>query len=101
MDLGRERRDAFLTSGIARHVLEPGAGDRPPGPLARLTAREQRILDLLASGLPTATIATRLGVVTKTVSNNLSTIFTKLGVTNRTEAALIARRAGLGGSSSR
>jgi DNA-binding NarL/FixJ family response regulator len=38
----------------------------------------------------------RLGVATKTVSNTLSTIFAKLGVTNRTQAALLARRVGLG-----
>jgi hypothetical protein len=59
------------------------------------------VLDLLAAGLSTTAIATRLGIAPKTVSNNLSTIFTKLGATNRTEAALQATRAGLGAPSSR
>jgi two-component system nitrate/nitrite response regulator NarL len=54
------------------------------------------VLELLAAGLPTVAIARRLGVATKTVSNTLSTIFAKLGVTNRTQAALLARRVGLG-----
>lgn len=87
--------DAFLSSGVARQLLE-GDGPRAPDALAHLTARERRILDLLAKGLPTTTIAARLGIASKTVSNNLSTIFAKLGVTNRTEAALLTRRAELG-----
>jgi DNA-binding NarL/FixJ family response regulator len=88
--------DTVLASGIARHVLEPRSTIGPADPLAALTPREARILDLLAEGLPTTAIARKLGVATKTVSNTLSTIFTKLGVTNRTEAALVARNAGLG-----
>ncbi|GLZ47954.1 DNA-binding response regulator [Actinomycetospora sp. NBRC 106375] len=77
-----------------------GAGVTP-GPFgadafAELTARERQILDMLATGVPTATIAARLGVAAKTVTNNLSTIFAKLGVTGRTEAALLARDHGLG-----
>jgi DNA-binding NarL/FixJ family response regulator len=90
--------DAFLTAGIAGHILNPGSpvAERDHADLAGLTAREQRILDLLASGLSTTAIATRLGIASKTVSNNLSTIFSKLGVTNRTEAALHAKQAGLG-----
>lgn len=90
--------DAFLTSGVAQHVrsTDAGAGARVPDALTHLTPRELRILDLLASSLSTTTIATRLDIATKTVSNNLSTIFVKLGVTNRTEAALLARRLGLG-----
>jgi DNA-binding NarL/FixJ family response regulator len=90
--------DAFLGAGVARHVLDAGSTSIPPGALDVLTPRERQMLDLLAAGLPTVAIARRLGVATKTVSNTLSTIFAKLGVTNRTQAALLARRAGLGGS---
>ena len=57
--------DTVLASGIARHVLGPAG-------------RGRRVEDVAA----------------KTVSNTLSTIFAKLGVTNRTEAALLARDAG-------
>lgn len=88
--------DAFLTSGVARHVLGGVPTLATPGALTTLTPREQRVLDLLAAGHPTTVIARKLGVATKTVSNTLSTIFAKLGVTNRTEAALLARNAGLG-----
>lgn len=89
--------DAIMSSSVARHVMDAGGDSRPSEPFPQLTARERQILDLLATGLSTTGIATRLGVAAKTVTNNLSTIFAKLGVGSRTEAALLARRAGLGG----
>jgi DNA-binding NarL/FixJ family response regulator len=82
--------DAFLAAGVARHVM-----DAPPDPLSALTPRERQLLGLLAAGVPTTAMARRLGVAPKTVSNTLSTVYAKLGVTNRTEAALRARDAGL------
>ncbi len=88
--------DTMLASAIARRILDPRSIPDAVDPLAALTPREQRILELLAEGLPTTAIGKRLGVATKTVSNTLSTIFAKLGVTNRTEAALLARNAGFG-----
>ncbi|WP_370864913.1 response regulator [Nocardioides agariphilus] len=91
--------EVIFGPGIAVRVLsqlnspaaEP-AGERFP----QLTARELEILDLLAAGTPTATIAARLDVTAKTVSNHVSNILTKLQVTDRTQAALLARKAGLG-----
>jgi DNA-binding NarL/FixJ family response regulator len=84
-------------------VVSPGARpDLIGGPrraLPRLSEREREILDLLARGLPTATIAARLGVSTKTVRNRLSDVFAKLGASSRTEAVVLAREAGLGGAS--
>ncbi|WP_027344051.1 LuxR C-terminal-related transcriptional regulator [Hamadaea tsunoensis] len=53
-----------------------------------LTRREQDVLALLAQGLPNAAIAHRLLLTEKTVKNHLQHAFAKLGVTNRTEAAL-------------
>jgi DNA-binding NarL/FixJ family response regulator len=88
--------DTVLAAGVARSVLDGSRTPGPSGPLAGLTPRELRILELLADGLTTLAISRKLGVATKTVSNTLSTIFAKLGVGNRTEAALLARRAGLG-----
>jgi two-component system, NarL family, nitrate/nitrite response regulator NarL len=80
-------------------VLDAAAGrvSAPPDPLEVLTPRERQILELLAGGSSTTVMASRLALTTKTVNNNLSVIFGKLGVANRTEAALLARRAGLGG----
>ena len=83
----------ILGAGLGRHARAAA-----PTPLAQLTSRERQILDLLAAGLSTTAIAVALGVAAKTVTNNLSAIFAKLGVTSRTEAALLARDHGLGRS---
>jgi DNA-binding NarL/FixJ family response regulator len=62
-----------------------------------LSQRECQILDLLASGQRTATIAEQLYLSPKTVSNNLTAIFAKLQVASRAEAIVLARERGLGG----
>ena len=54
------------------------------------------MLRLLAQGLSNSAIAARLGLSLKTVNNNTSSIFTKLNVAGRTEAAILARDRGLG-----
>jgi DNA-binding CsgD family transcriptional regulator len=55
-----------------------------------LTAREQEVLDLLALGMTNARIARTLVISEKTAGHHVSRILTKLGVTNRTEAAMLA-----------
>jgi DNA-binding NarL/FixJ family response regulator len=62
---------------------------------AQFTERERAILDLVAHGHDNRTIALRLHVSEKTVGNRMSEIFQKLGVANRTQAALVARERGL------
>jgi DNA-binding NarL/FixJ family response regulator len=91
--------DSIFGAEIARQVLDATAGRAKPAAHAfpDLSARERQILDLLAAGMPSAAIASKLGVTSKTVNNHLSSVFAKLGVSGRTEAALLARRAGLGG----
>jgi DNA-binding NarL/FixJ family response regulator len=61
-----------------------------------LTTRERQVLDLIAAGLPNSSIALRLQMARKTVSNHISAIFTKLQVADRNEAIVRARDAGLG-----
>ncbi|MBB2973044.1 response regulator transcription factor [Mesorhizobium sp. RMAD-H1] len=62
-------------------------------PLAKLTAREREILDLVAAGLSNKHIAIELDLHEKTIKHHLTRIFAKLGVKNRTEAAMtLARR---------
>jgi DNA-binding CsgD family transcriptional regulator len=63
--------------------------------LTELTPREREVLGLLAGGLTNRAIGRQLGIGPKTVSNYVSQIFDKLGVTNRTQAAIIAMRDGL------
>ncbi|HEY3001552.1 MAG TPA: response regulator transcription factor [Kribbellaceae bacterium] len=91
--------EVIFGPGIAARVLDqlnaPPA-DTPAAAFRDLTARELEILDLLAAATPTALIAQRLDVTTKTVSNHVSNILTKLHVADRTQAAMMAREAGLG-----
>ena len=69
----------------------------PPSPLARLglTAREQEVLALVATGRTNRQIAETLFISPKTATLHVSNILSKLGVTNRVEAATIAHRLGV------
>lgn len=82
-----------LGVGLAQRML--AAGEITPI-LPELTPREREILTLVADGLRTAAIAERLYLSPKTVSNNLTSIFAKLGVTDRAQAMIIGRQHGLG-----
>ncbi len=62
---------------------------------AKLTGREQDVLQLMAHGRRNAEIAAELGVVEKTVKNHATRIFRKLGVKTRLEAVLFAINTGL------
>jgi NarL family two-component system response regulator LiaR len=70
-----------------------------PGPQSTLvdtlTEREKDILRLLGAGLPNADIAARLHFSEGTVRNYISSILDKLGVADRTQAAVLALRSGL------
>lgn len=95
--LGRVHRgEAALDPALTARVFDAlrrgqahTPGDEP------LTDREREIVQLLASGFDNRTIATRLHLAEKTVGNRLSEIFQKLGVTNRTQAALVAIQRGI------
>jgi DNA-binding NarL/FixJ family response regulator len=63
--------------------------------LGGLSEREREVLRLLASGLGNSEIAKTLFLSEGTVKNYVSMIFSKLGVTDRTQAAILAIRAGL------
>jgi two-component system, NarL family, response regulator LiaR len=62
---------------------------------ASLSEREREVLSLLARGLSNADIAARLYLSEGTVRNYVSAIFVKLGVSDRTQAAVLALRYGL------
>jgi DNA-binding NarL/FixJ family response regulator len=65
---------------------------RSPGPDTQLTVREQEVLDMIGDGLPNKTIARRLGISERTVKSHLTNIYQRLGVPNRTQAAVWAQR---------
>ena len=68
----------------------------PSPPFPQLTGRERQVLDLLAHGRANTAIATRLSLSPKTVRNHVSSILTKLQVTDRAQAIIQARDAGMG-----
>lgn len=77
------------------------SGDEPvdesaSAEFAALTVRENQILDGIARGLTNTQIAVLHGIVEKTVRNHVTSIFAKLGTQNRSQAIVIARKAGLG-----
>ncbi len=85
--------DSHSTEWVIEHLTNPPT-DQVPFP--ELTSRERAVLELIADGKGNAAIARDLGLSIKTVRNYLSRIFAKLRLADRTEAAVQARRAGLG-----
>jgi DNA-binding NarL/FixJ family response regulator len=91
------RGDALFGSGVSRRLLDHISGRQAPSTrFSELSPREERILDLLASGLGNVAIAGCLSIAPKTVRNQVSTILTKIGAADRAEAVRLARDAGLG-----
>ncbi|WP_329001208.1 response regulator transcription factor [Kribbella sp. NBC_00709] len=89
--------EAIFGPGVARRVLTFFSAPPPAAdPFPELTTRERQILDLIAAGLSNPAIADRLTLASKTVANNVTTIFTKLGIADRATAIIQARNAGLG-----
>lgn len=66
------------------------------GAFPDMTAREYAVLDCIARGLSNQEIADTLFISLKTVGNHITRIFSKLGVTSRSQAIVRAREAGLG-----
>jgi DNA-binding NarL/FixJ family response regulator len=88
--------DALLHPAAASRLMAEVAGDDGPAALSRaLTPREQEVLGLIAHGLSNKVIAHELGVSEKTVKTHVSNLLGKLGLTDRTQAALYAVREGL------
>ena len=90
--------EAIFSPAIATRLIDFFASLQPaafPNPLPELTDREREILQLIAQGRSNADIARHLSLSPKTVSNYVSNILSKLQVTDRAQAMLRARQAGL------
>jgi DNA-binding NarL/FixJ family response regulator len=86
------RGESPLDPRAARTMLSV---QRTPGPLEGLTDREREVLALVAEGLPNKQIARRLEISEKTVKAHLTSVFRAIGVNDRMQAGLWARRNGL------
>ncbi len=86
------RGESPLDPRAARTIL---SAQRGPAPLDALSEREREVLALVAEGLPNKQIARRLEITEKTVKAHLTSVFRAIGVTDRMQAGLWARRHGL------
>jgi DNA-binding NarL/FixJ family response regulator len=86
------RGEAPLNPRAAKELL---GARRAHDPAGELSPREREVLAAVAEGLPNKLIARRLEISEKTVKAHLTRVFAQIGVTDRTQAALWARRHGL------
>jgi len=91
--LGHDVADRLLDG-----LIDPNSA---PAVFPQLSGREREVLALLADGLSNGPMARRLGISPRTVANHISNILTKLGVSDRAQAAIAARKAGIGSDSQR
>ncbi len=84
-----------LHPSVAARLMQRNGFERPAH--NRLTSRERDVLRLVVEGLANKQIAQRLQIGEKTVKTHVSRVLAKLGVADRTQAAVLAIREGLVG----
>jgi two-component system response regulator DevR len=82
---GGQAIDAAVTARLLRIVR--GDGTPGPGTGELLTPQDRRLLALLAAGLTNREIGVELGLAEKTIKNQLTALFEKLGIGRRSQAA--------------
>lgn len=96
------RGESVLQPSVAARVLaefnrlsHTAARSLKPALIEPLSQREREVLRKLTEGMSNKEIGTALSLTEGTVKNHLTSIFSKLGVLDRTQAALMAREYGL------
>lgn len=90
------RTDALLFPEAIRRLAAVSARQSGPRPgIADLSEREREVLQFAAKGLSNAEIASRMFLGRETVKTHLSSVYTKLGVRDRTQAVIAAYDSGL------
>ena len=101
--LGDDLLDAVRTVAAGQSLLDPAVtqrvlerlrngGSNEPEELRSLTPQERRVLDLIAQGMTNRQIGAELFLAEKTIKNYVTSILTKLGMTGRTQAAVLASK---------
>lgn len=83
--------EALIDPAVAARLVD-ALGDERPAEHGELTPREQEVLELIGRGYANKRIALELGIAEKTVKTHVSHVLAKLGVSDRTQAALYAAR---------
>jgi NarL family two-component system response regulator LiaR len=89
------RGEPILHPSVAERLMREVAAGQPRAHRTDLTARELSVLRLIAAGRSNREIARELGVAEKTIKTHVSNVLAKLGVADRTQAALYAVEHGL------
>jgi DNA-binding NarL/FixJ family response regulator len=99
---GTELVGAVRTVAAGHSILDADAAQRVMqrlrekvasiGPVSALSGQEKRILDLIGEGLTNRQIAERMFLSEKTVKNYVSSVFAKLGIQRRSQAAALSAR---------
>jgi DNA-binding NarL/FixJ family response regulator len=89
------RGESPIHPRAARELLGARQG-APANSIVDLTPRELEVLELVRKGLANKQIARRLGISERTVKAHLTSVFSRIGVVDRTQAALWAERRGIG-----
>ncbi len=92
---GAHAGQAQLHPEVARRLMQQVTAPRKPDMASELTEREREVLQLVAQGRSNKEIARELVVSERTVKGHVSNILGKLGLQDRTQAALYAVRHGL------
>lgn len=87
--------ETLLDPVVAARLVEALAANDRGDPIDRLTPREREVLVLIGRGFANKRIALELGLAQKTVKTHVGHVLAKLGVSDRTQAAVVAVRAGL------
>jgi DNA-binding NarL/FixJ family response regulator len=89
------RGDAVIDPTVAARLVHAISTDTPQPAEGNLTPREREVLALIAGGRSNKRIALELGISEKTVKAHVGRLLAKLGVADRTQAALLAVQRGL------
>ena len=86
--------EALIDPAVAARLVDVLGAQEEPQEAEGLTPREREVLALLGRGYANKRIALELGLAEKTVKTHVSHVLAKLGVADRTQAALVAARLG-------